>query len=86
MIKRSLSTKGYRAKDFSELVHTDVCGPTSVQAQGGYKQFTMLTIDYARYDYVYLMRQKFEAFERFKEFWVEAEKQLDIHIKFFWSD
>jgi hypothetical protein len=46
----------------------------------------MLTIDYARYGYVYLMCQKFEAFERFKEFWVEAEKQLDKHIKVIRSD
>jgi hypothetical protein len=46
----------------------------------------MLTIDYARYDYVYLMLQKFEALERFKEFRVEVEKQLDIHIKVIRSD
>jgi hypothetical protein len=37
MTKRPLSTKGYRAKDLLELVHTNVCGPISFQAQGGYK-------------------------------------------------
>jgi hypothetical protein len=81
MTKRPFTTKGYRANNVLELIHTDVCGPMNVQARGGYKYFITFTDDYSRYDYVYLMRRKFEAFEKFKEFWVESEKQLGQCIK-----
>ena len=37
--------------------------------------------DYSRYGYVYLMRRKSEAFEKFKEFRVEVENQLGKNIK-----
>ena len=32
------------------------------------------------------MHHKYEAFEKFREYKVEAEKQLDIRIKQLWSD
>jgi hypothetical protein len=41
----------------------------------------MFIDDYSRYCYVYLIRRKSKAFERFKEFRVEAEKQLGKHIE-----
>ncbi|KAH9751653.1 hypothetical protein KPL71_014378 [Citrus sinensis] len=34
-----------------------------------------------RYGYVYLMRHKFEALEKFKEYRAETEKQLDKNVK-----
>jgi hypothetical protein len=86
MTKRSFSIKGYRAKDLLELVHTDICGPMSVQAPGDYEYFIMFTNDYSRYSYVYLIHWKSEAFERFKEFRTEAEKQLGEYIKALQSD
>jgi hypothetical protein len=68
MTNRSMYAKGYRVKKLLELVHIDVCGPMNIQAQGGYEYFIMFTDDYSRYGYVYLMRRKSKAFERFKEF------------------
>jgi DUF971 family protein len=44
-------------------------------AIGGYIYFITFTDDHSRYDYVYLMKYKFESFERFKEFRNEVEKQ-----------
>ena len=55
MMKRPFNVKGYRAKDFLELVHSDVYGPMSIQARGGYKYFITFTDDYSRFVYVYLM-------------------------------
>ena len=66
-----------------ELVHTDVWGPMSTQ---GYEYFITFMDDYLRYGYVYLMRQKFEAFEKFKEFRAEVENQLGKCIRAIWSD
>ena len=76
MAKRPLNAKGYRVKDLLELVHLDVCGPMSIQARGGYEYFITFTDDQSRFGYVYLMRWKFEAFEKFKEFRAEVENQL----------
>ena len=66
MTKRPFNAKGNRAKDLLELVHSDVCGPMSVQARGGYEYFITFTNDHSRFGYVYLMKQKSETFEKFK--------------------
>ncbi|KAL5555753.1 hypothetical protein UlMin_037989 [Ulmus minor] len=39
MTKRSFPSKGHRANDLLELIHSDVCGPLKVQARGGYEYF-----------------------------------------------
>ena len=67
------------------MVHTDVLS-MSVQARGRYENFITFTDDYSGYGYVYLMCNKFEAFEKFQEYKVEAEKQLGVHIKQLRSD
>ena len=76
MTKRPFSAKGKRSKEPFQLVHSDVCGPLSVQATGGYEYFVTFIDDYSRYDYVYLMHKQSETFGKFKEFMAEAEKQL----------
>ena len=69
-----------------ELVHSDVCGPMLIQERGGYKYFITFTDDYSRFGYVYLMKWKSEAFEKFKEFRAEVENQLGKRIKAIWSN
>ena len=86
MTKRTFNAKGRRAQELQELSHTDVCGPMSTQAKGGYYYFITFTDDYSRYGYVYLMRRKSEAFEKFKEFRAKVENQLGKHIKAIRSD
>ena len=81
MTKRPFPAKGNRTNALLELVHTDVCGPINIRSRGGYEYFITFIDDHSRYGYVYLMQQKSEAFEKFKEFRVEVEKQLDTHIK-----
>ena len=39
MTKRSFTAKGNRATKLLGLVHTDECGPISVQIIGGYEYF-----------------------------------------------
>ena len=67
-------------------MHSDVCGPMSIQARGGYEYFITFTDDYSRFGYVYLMKWKFETFEKFKEFRAEVENQLGKRIKAIRSD
>ena len=64
-----------------ELIHSDVCGPINIRARGGHQYFITCTDDYSRYGYLYLLHHKSEAFEKFKEFRAEVEKQLAKDIK-----
>ena len=69
-----------------ELIHLVVCGPMSTHARGGYLYFVTFIDDYSIYGYVYLMKYKYETFEKFKEFRAEVEKQLSKSIKTLRSD
>jgi hypothetical protein len=68
MIKTPFSGIMERATDLLEIIHTDVCGPMSILMRGGYRYFLTFTNDLSRYGYIYLMKHKFEMFEKFKEF------------------
>ena len=63
-----------RAIDLHALVHTDVCSPFDVPVRGNYVYFIIFIDDMSRYGYVFLMKHKSKAFERFKEFRHEVEK------------
>ena len=68
MTKLPFKGKGEQANGLLDLIHTDVCGPMSVYARGGFVYFITFIDDHSRHGYLYLMRYKSEAFERFKEF------------------
>ncbi|KAK4838721.1 hypothetical protein QYF36_015896 [Acer negundo] len=86
MTKRTFFAKGARATECLGLIHTDVCGPMSIQARGGYEYFITFIDDYSRFGYVYLMRHKSDAFDMIKAFKSEVENQLEKHIKILRSD
>ena len=39
MIRRAFTTKGYRAKEQLEFVNSNLCGPMTIQARGGFEYF-----------------------------------------------
>ncbi|KAL4334311.1 hypothetical protein GQ457_07G006670 [Hibiscus cannabinus] len=86
MTKAPFSGKGERASDLLGLIHSDVCGPMNTQARGGYQYFITFTDDFSRYGYIYLMRYKSEALEKFKEFKNEVQNQHGKSIKALQSD
>ena len=86
MTNKPLSGKGVRAKVVLEFVHTDVCGPFSTQAKRGFLYFITFTNDFTRVGHMYIMKHKSEAFEKFKEYKSEVEKQLETSIKTLRSD
>ena len=45
MIKSPFTGKGERAIELLGLIHTDVCGPISISARGGYFYFITFTDD-----------------------------------------
>ncbi|KAJ9544171.1 hypothetical protein OSB04_023878 [Centaurea solstitialis] len=86
MTKHPFNKDNERANDLLEIIHTDVCGPFSHEARGGYRYFITFADDFSRYGYVYLIRHKSKTFEKFKEFQSEVHNQLDRKIKFLRSD
>ena len=86
MTKDPFTGHSERANELLDLIHTDVSGPLSSDARGGYKYFITFTDDFSRYGYVYLMRHKSESFEMFKSFQNEVQNQLGKAIKALRSD
>ncbi|KAL0288690.1 UNVERIFIED_CONTAM: Retrovirus-related Pol polyprotein from transposon RE2 [Sesamum radiatum] len=77
MTKKSFVGQSAIAKGLLDLVHTDVCGPLSIPARGGFSYFITITDDHSRYGYVYLMRYKSEAFGVFLEKGFPSDNQRD---------
>ncbi|KAK8572904.1 hypothetical protein V6N12_028944 [Hibiscus sabdariffa] len=75
LTKAPFNGKAERTSDLLGLIHSDVCGPMNTQARGGFQYFITFTDDFSRYEYIYLMRHKYEALEKFKEFKNEVENQ-----------
>ncbi|KAK8669710.1 hypothetical protein V6N13_107134 [Hibiscus sabdariffa] len=86
MTKAPFNGKSERASDLLRLIHSDVCGPMNTQARGGFHYFITFTDDFSRYGYIYLMRHKSEALEKFKEFRNEVQNQHGKSIKALRSD
>ena len=86
MTKTRFSRTMERATGLLEIIHTDVRGPMSVEARGGYRYFLTFTDDLSGYGYIYLMKHKSETFEKFKEFQSEVENHRDKKIRFLRSD
>ena len=74
--KSPFSGHGEHDKDILELIHSDVCGPMPVQERGCNYYFITFTDDFSRFGWVYLIKYKFEAFEKFTEFKNEVEKKF----------
>ena len=75
-----------RSTEPLELIHSDTCDLKYVQTRGGKKYFVTFIDDCTRYCYVYLLRSKDEALEKFMHYKNLVENQLDRKIKAIRSD
>ncbi len=78
--------KGSRATDLLEVVHSDLCGPMEVKSLGGSRYFLLFEDDCSRMSFVYFLKAKDEAIDRFKEFKDLVENQVDRKIKILRTD
>nr|GEY15134.1 putative zinc finger, CCHC-type [Tanacetum cinerariifolium] len=74
-----------RSTGLLELIHTDICGPFP-SVIGGHKSFITFIDDYSRYMYLFLINEKSESLDMFKNFKAEVENQLDRKFKVVRSD
>ena len=65
---------GERMNELLVLIYIDVCGSMITQVRGGYSYFITFMEDLSRFGYVYLMKHKFEAFDKFKDYQCMIEK------------
>ena len=75
-----------RAKDILEIITSDVCRPFKEMARGGFFYFITFIDDLLRYGHLFLMKNKSESFEKFKEFKARIENQTGKSIKTLRSD
>ena len=75
-----------RSAEILEIIHTYVCGPFPVTTVDDYDSFITFTDDYSRYGYIYPIKERPEALDKFKIFKREVENQNDLKIKIVRSD
>ena len=54
--------KSWRAKEVLGLIHSDICWPITPISNGGKKYFITFIDDYSRKTWVYILKEKSEAF------------------------
>jgi hypothetical protein len=69
-----------------EIIHTDMCDPFNVRTVDGFDSFITFTDDYSRYGYIYPIKERSEALDKFKIFKAEVKNQHDKKIKIVRSD
>uniref|UniRef100_W8AUM1 Retrovirus-related Pol polyprotein from transposon TNT 1-94 n=1 Tax=Ceratitis capitata TaxID=7213 RepID=W8AUM1_CERCA len=84
--QRPYSSSKNKAADVLGVVHTDVCGPVNIESIGGSRYFLIFVDDRTRYIFVYFIRHKNEAFDKFKEYKAMAERQTGKKLKILRSD
>ena len=66
-----------------EYVHSDLWGPSSVKTHGGGSYFMYI---YSRRVWVYILKNKSHAFEKFKEWHTLVENQIGTKLKVLRTD
>ena len=80
------SRNSRRARYPLELVYTDLVYPMQVTSIGGYTYFMTFIDDFSHRTWVYFLKNKSEAFNKFVEFKAQAEKECGHYVKVLRSD
>ena len=62
-------------------MHTDLVGPMQVTSIGGITYFMTFIDDFSHRTWVYFLKSKSEAFDKFLEFKAQAERECGHYIK-----
>jgi hypothetical protein len=82
----------FKSKSFTstekplQLVHMDLCGPSRQEGTGKENYFMLIIDDYSRLTWVAFLKEKAEAFEKFKIFKALTETQTGKRLKAVRSD
>jgi hypothetical protein len=82
-----LTRTQFKSKNFPstkkplQLVHMDLCGPSRKEGTGKENYFMLIIDDYSRLTWVAFLKEKSEAFEKFKVFKALTENQTGKRLK-----
>jgi len=76
----------WRADEPLELVHIDLCGPITLETEGGSRYFMLMVDDCTRWMTVSVLKTKDQVVEAFAKFKAEAENILGNKVKCVRSD
>jgi hypothetical protein len=79
-------TKEYSTSKPLELVQTELCGPTRTKILQGESYFMLFIDDFTRMTWLCFLKEKSEAFNKFKSFKTLVENEIEIKIKCLRSD
>ena len=69
-----------------EIVHTDIYGPFPKKSVDDYDSFITFIDDYSRFGYIYSIKGRSKALDKFKIFKAKVEYQHNLKIKVVRSD
>ena len=69
-----------------DLIHYEVCGPSSISSIGGSRYFVVFVDDYSRYSWIFQMKHRFELLQIYSNFAKMVETQFSKRIKIFQFD
>lgn len=72
---------GYREREVLGLIHSDICGPISVETLGGAKYFVTFTDDCTGHTETIMLRNRSDVLEAFKNYKQKIEKQTGQQIR-----
>lgn len=81
MGKTSFKSKNYQSKEILEIVHTDLCRLIGIKSYTREKFFILFVDDYSRMMIFMYLREKLEAFEKFKWYLARVEKEIGKRLK-----
>lgn len=86
MGKTSFKIKNYNTGEVMELFHIDLCGPIGIESYIGDKIFILFFDDYSKMMKVIYLKDKSEAFQKFKWYLARLEKETSKKLKCFGSN
>jgi len=81
-----LSRENQMSKYPLEIIHSDIWGPAQTPTLNGNRYYIIFVDDYSRFMWIYFLKEKSEALEKFITFKAYAEKQYGTWIKCLRSD
>uniref|UniRef100_A0A803P7J2 Integrase catalytic domain-containing protein n=1 Tax=Cannabis sativa TaxID=3483 RepID=A0A803P7J2_CANSA len=71
----------YKSKGIMRYLHSDLWGPLRILSRGGARDFLTVIDDFSRHVWVSILRNKKDAFNKFKELKTLVENQTERKIK-----